>query len=266
MFEKAGLDVTHQAANSGSAAMAAVVSGSYQIATVNLLSICNAHVRGLPISVVAPNTLYTQRTHEALLQVAADSPLKAATDLSGKILGVASLGDIDTLAVKVWVDKNGGDLTSIKFVEVPNAAMPVALAQHRVDAANIQPPVLDASLAAGTTKTIGNPLGAIANTFMIVAYVGRTDWAEQNSSVVQRFNRVLRDSANYVNTHYAETAALVADFTQIELSVVQKMNRTLTATRLDPAYFQPLIDSAAKFGMIAHPFPARELFLGAAVA
>ena len=31
---------------------------------------------------------------------------QAATDLSGKILGVASLGDIDTLAVKVWVDKN----------------------------------------------------------------------------------------------------------------------------------------------------------------
>jgi hypothetical protein len=73
---------------------------------------------------------------------------------------------------------------------------------------------------------------------------------------------VLVEAATYVNGHHAETAPLVAEITKIDLSVVQKMYRTLAGTSLDLALFQPLIDAAAKYGLIAHPFPARELLVG----
>ena len=264
MFAKAGLDVEHIAANSGSAAMAAAVSGSYEMSSTNLLSICTAHVRDIPISIVAPAILYTPRNREALLQVAVDSPCKTGADLNGKTFGVPALTDIDTLAAMAWIDKNGGDSKSLKYVEIPNSASPQALVQHRIDAAIIQPPVLDASLAEGTSKTLADPMGAIASTYLISAYVARTDWAQQHSDALRRFNRVLIESATYVNAHHTETAPLVAEITKIDLNVVEKMYRTLAGTSLDVSFFQPLIDAAAKYGLIAHGFPARELLVSQA--
>jgi NitT/TauT family transport system substrate-binding protein len=259
MFARAGLDVEHVAANSGSAAMATVVSGTYQMSSTNLVSICTAHVRDIPISIVAPTIVYTPRSREALLQIAVDSPYKTGGDLNGKTFGVASLVNIDTLAAKAWIDKSGGDSKSLKFLEIPNSAAPQALVQRRIDAAVIQPPVLDASLAEGTSKTLADPMGAIASTYMISAYVARTDWAQQHGDALRRFNRVLTDAAKYVNTHHAETASLVADITKIELSVVQKMYRTLAGTSLDGALIQPLIDTAAKYELLPRAFPARDL-------
>ena len=193
------------------------------------------------------------------MQIAVDSTIKTGADLNGKTLGIPSLVDIDTLAAMAWIDKNGGDAKSIKYVEIPNAALPQAIAQHRIDMGIVQPPVLDASLAEGTTKTLGDAMGAIASTFLIQAFVSRTDWAQQHSDVIRRFNRVLYDAARYVNTHRAETAPLVAEITKIDLEVVRKMYRTLAGTSLDLALFQPLIDAAAKYGLIARAFPAREL-------
>jgi NitT/TauT family transport system substrate-binding protein len=259
-FERAGIDIVFTGSNSGAAAMAAVVAGSYEMATVNLLSICSAHLRDIPISIVAPQVLYTTRTREAMFQVATNAAIRTGADLDGKTIGVPTLEGINTLAAKAWVDKNGGDATSLKFVEIPNAAQPAAIAQHRIDAGIIEPPVLDASLADGTSKTIGDPMGAIASTYMIAAYVSRSDWSTQHADTVRRFDRVLAECVRYVNTHYAETAPLVADFTKIDLSVVAKMNRTTGGTGLDPAQVQPLIDAAAKYGSIPHGFPARDLF------
>jgi NitT/TauT family transport system substrate-binding protein len=259
-FERAGIDVQFTGTNSGAASMAAVVAGSYEIAGANLLSISSAHVRQIPISLVAPQVLYTTRTKEAMLQVAVNESYRTGADLAGKTIGVPTLEGINALAAKAWVDKNGGDWTTLKFVEIPNAAQPQALAQHRIDAAILEPPVLDASVADGTSKTIGDPMGAIGSNYMIAGYVAQSDWAAQHPDLLKRFNRVLSESAKYVNTHLAETAPLVAEFTKIDLAVVSKMSRTMSGINLDAAMVQPLIDAAAKYKFIARPFSARELF------
>jgi hypothetical protein len=62
-----------------------------------------------------------------------------------------------------------------------------------------------------------------------------------------------------VNTHRAETAPVVAEFTKATLANVAKMHRTTNPTVLDPSLIQPLIDAAAKYGIIARAFPAREI-------
>lgn len=259
-FARAGLDVTYTPNNSGSAAMAAVVSGDLEMGTSNTLSISSAHLRGIPIVVVAPQVLYTTRTHEAMLQVAPDAHVQTGADLNGKMIAVPTLAGINALAAKAWVDRHGGDASTLKFIEMPNSSQPEAVAQHRIDAAILEPPVLEASIADGTSKTIGDPMGAIATSYAIAAFVAKAEWATANADAVARFSGVLAESAKYVNTQYAETAPLVAELTKIDLAIVSKMARTTSGKGLDPAQFQPLIDAAAKFGFIPRPFPARELF------
>ena len=240
-FEHAGMDVDYIASNSGAAAMAAVVSGTYEMGTSNLLSICSAHLRDMPIVVVAPQVLYTTRTREAMLQVAVNASIKTGADLNGKTIGVPTLAGINTLAAKAWVDKNGGDPTTLKFVEIPNSAQPLAVAQHRIDAAILEPPVLEASIADGTSKTIGDPMGAIASEYLIAAFIVRSDWAAQHADTLKRFTRILSESAKYVNNRSVQTAPFVDELTKIDISVVSKMARRPRAKQLDTRTFQPLI-------------------------
>jgi len=51
----------------------------------------------------------------------------------------------------------------------------------------------------------------------------------------------------------------VAEFTKATLANVAKMHRTTNPTVLDPALIQPLIDAAAKYGILPRSFPAREI-------
>ena len=260
MFARAGLEVEMVPAGSGAAATTAVITGTYEVARTSMLVVFAAHLRNIPIAIVAPSIVNTARTPFAELQIAVDSPYKTGADFNGKTMAVPTLGDINSLATKAWVDKNGGDWRSLKFVEIPNVAMEAAIADHRVAGAVLQSPQLDASVAAGTSKTLADAYAAIAPAFMGAAYVARTDWAAQHADALRRFVRVLAEAAGYVNTHPVETAPLVAELTKIEIANTAKIHRTLNATTLDPALVQPVIDAAAKYELIARSFPARELF------
>lgn len=259
MFQKAGIDVEMIATSSGTAATTAVIAGTYELSRTSLQAVFAAHLRDIPIVIVTPENLYRATSPMALLQIATDSPYKTGADLNGKTIGTPALNDFNMLATRVWVDKNGGDWRSLKFVEIPNSALEAAIVQKRIDAAILQSAQLDAALANGTTKTLADAWGAIAPTFLAGVYVARRDWVAQHTEALRRFNRVMVEATNYVNTHYAETVPLVVELTKIEVANAAKMHRTFNATTLDPALLQPLIDATAKYGHIPRSFPAREI-------
>jgi NitT/TauT family transport system substrate-binding protein len=259
MFSRKGLDVKLVDATSGGAATAAVVSGTYQLGKSSLLALFNAHLAGIPMVAIAGDILNEPKNPRSLLQIAPDSPYKTGADLNGKTIGVPALGDATTLAIRAWVDKTGGDWHSLKFVEIPNSAMEAAIVTHRVDAAILQTPQLDISIAKGTTKTLSYANEAIAPTFILAGYVALADWVKANTAAARTFVSTLAVATAYVNTHRSETAPLVAEFSKTTLENVAQMHRTTNPTTLDPALVQPLIDAAAKYGIIARAFPAREI-------
>ena len=46
------------------------------------------------------------------------------------------MGGLDQLYIDAWLDKNGGDIASVKFTELPPSAMVPALEAGRVVAAS----------------------------------------------------------------------------------------------------------------------------------
>jgi NitT/TauT family transport system substrate-binding protein len=259
LFSRIGLDVEMVGTSSGTAAVTAMIAGTYELAKTSLLSVFNAHLKAIPITIVAPEFTYNARSPFGLLQIATDAPFKSGADLNGKTIGVPALNDLNTLAARAWVDKNGGEWKSLKFVEIPNAVMESALQQHRIDAALMQPPQLDASLAAGTTKTLGDGYGAIAPNFLVGGFVARADWAAKHDDAARKFARGLAQAGAYVNAHQAETLPLVAELTKIPLAATEKMHRSLNATALEPNTVQVLIDATAKYDLIPRTFAAREI-------
>lgn len=260
IFKKAGIDLQLFPATSGTAATTAVVAGDYDIANTSILPVMNAYLRSVPIAIVAPQAVYTPSNPFGLLQKAPDTPYKSGADLNGKVVAVSALNDISQLSIASWVDKNGGDSTTLKYVEFPASATDAALVEHRVAAGMLLEPLLDESIADGRTKTLGDAYGAIAPKIMFAAYVARTDWASQHADLLRRFVAAAGVAATYTNSHPAETAEMMADVTKVPLPVMQRMRRVVCATSTDPHLVQPIIDSAARYKLIPKGFSADELF------
>jgi NitT/TauT family transport system substrate-binding protein len=258
-FKKAGIDLEIVPNSSGSAATAAVVAGTYEMGKGSALASLIAHLRNLPLAVVANGTLWDQRKPLTLAMVANDSPIQTAADLNGKIGGTAALHDIAQLGIVVWVDKNGGDSKSMKWVELPSSAGAPALLEHRVDVASLNEPLITAARETGKIHSLPPCFNAIAERFSIGFHFANADWAAKHQDVLRRYVRVLYESATYTNAHPDETAPMMAEVTKMSTETIRKMSRAPAAATSDAALIQPVIDVAARYGYIARSFPASEL-------
>lgn len=259
MYKKAGIDVEWTTMSSGGATAQAVIAGALDVGKSSLVPLFAAHAKGIPIVLVAPGGIYNEKAPFAVLVQSADATMKTAKDLEGKTIGVAGLGDVTQLVISMWMDQHGGDSKTLRYVEVPNSAQPAALQQHRIDAALLLNPQLESALLDGTAKRLSLPMSAIAPVYMLGAWFAMADWSKAHAELVHTFAAVTAQAATYTNAHHDATAAMMSDATKIPLEVFRKMDRVDNYTTLDPATIQPSIDFAAKYNMIAHAFPAKEM-------
>ena len=258
MFSKAGLDVTVQPANSGTAIAAGVQGGAYAIGKSSLVAIIVAHTRGLPFVFVAGGSLYDTKFPYSVLTVKADSPLKTAADLNGKIIAVPALSDLTTVATKGYVDAHGGDSKTLQLIEIPFAQMPDVLAAGRADAGFIADPILQQALDAKKVRIFAHAFDAIAPQFMVTGWFVTQDYATKNQATLAKFARVMRESAAYIVGHPADTVSVLSKFMNVDPAVIAQTHRIGYAP-LEPKYIQPVIDISAKYKLIPAAFDAKEL-------
>ncbi|HXF33232.1 MAG TPA: ABC transporter substrate-binding protein [Candidatus Acidoferrales bacterium] len=259
MFKKAGLDVQLFPSSSGTAVAQAVVGGSYEIGKSSLVSLMNAHLRGLPLYLIAAGGVYDTSAPYAELVVAPDSRYKTGKDLDGKLIGVPALNDLNVVVADGWVDQHGGDSKSLKFLEIPNSAATAALGEHRIDAYVMLYPPLAAALDGKKVKILGPAYDSVAKHFVFAGWFSTKTWADAHPDIVKKFTGVLYQAAAYTNKHHAETAPMIADMTKIPVETIEHMPRTDGSTAMSPREIQPLIDSAAKYKLIPDAFPAKDL-------
>jgi NitT/TauT family transport system substrate-binding protein len=259
LFRKFGLDVTLTPNASGAAVAAAVIGGAVDIGKSSLTALITAYAKGIPITLVAPSALYNVDAPVTGTIVRADSPLRRARELNGKTVAVQSVRGSLQLATMAWVDRDGGDSSTLKFLELPPAAGLIALASDRVDAVTLANPYLTQALDAKQARVLGWSSEAIAKRFLLTAYFTTKTFAAQNADVVTRFAQAMAASALYLNTHQTETAGLIARFTGALPDAVAKIPHETFATVLDPRDVQPYIDASVKYKFIPDHIDAAAL-------
>ncbi len=255
-FAKAGINADIQLIQNGSAIASAVASNAVDIGYASLVVVAVAHRKNIPFVVIAPTVAYTSKAPTAALFVATNSPVRSAKDLTGKVLAVAGLGTIVEYAARAWIDQNGGDASSVKFIEFAYSAMPAALAAGRIDAALLNEPFL--ALGKKDARVLGYPYDAIGKEFLTGVWFTTSQWAKDHPDAVARFTAVIRQTAVWANQNEAKTSGILAKYAKIDPAVVATMTRSRFTERLTPSMMQPAIDTAAKYGSFA-PFPAGEL-------
>lgn len=260
-FAKAGINADIQLMQGGSAIAAAVLSGAVDIGYSAVDTLATAHQRGVQLIFVAPGSEYVSETtgHDAALVLPANSLVRAAKDLNGKTIGVNSLSGIALLGTRVWIDQNGGDASTVKFVEVPFAAMPVALDTARVDAVQVTEPFIGAAKKSGRVLTYGMN-DAVSKHFLISAWFTTPQWAAAHADAVRRFAAAMREASLWANqkSNQGKSGEILTKYTKLDPAVVATMSRAVFADQLTPALLQPLIDVNAKYSKFPAA-PAQEL-------
>lgn len=265
LFKKNGIDATVERSTSGAAATSAVVGGSFEVGKASTVSFMNAFARGLPIIAIAPAGEFDPARPNAHLCVKPDAPIKTGgADLNGKTVAVSALNDIFTLAVKAWVDQHGGDSSTIKLTEVPISSAVEAVASGRIDAAVVIEPFLAQAIAAKQVRSLGDVVESLGTHHIDSLWFTRVAYTQQQPDAVNRFIRVMREAAIYVNAHPVETAPILVEFAKVQTKDVGKV-RVLQGVKLDPALLQPTLDAAFKYGMIPKHIDAKDMIYSGAL-
>ena len=256
-FRDAGIDAQVQAIDNGSAVASGVASGALDIGQSNIVSLATAHDKKIPFVIIAPAARYSDATPTTVIVALKNSPLKTAKDLVGKTTttnGILNIGQIATMA---WLEKNGADPKTVKFLELPVASQPAALESGRIDVALLAEPVLSEELASGKVRLFAKPYSALGTGWLIGAYFTTDAWAKAHPDLVRKFASVMEQTAKWANAHQAESAKILEQYTKIHLG--PQVARAVYAERLIPRDIQPVIDASARYGAISAPFPAADL-------
>jgi NitT/TauT family transport system substrate-binding protein len=257
IFARNGIEVKLETAQSGPAVAAAVAGGALDAGFSNVVSIAAAFKRGLPFAFIACGAIYSSAAPSSVLLVKKDGPIRSGKDLNGKTVGTNGLKNIGQYAPALWIDRNGGDSSTVKFVEVAPSEDYEAIDTGRLDACNVAEPQITEMKP--IARMLGKPYDTLGDGWMIAGYFSTHEWADKNPDLHRRFVNAMRETAQWANANHERSAEILAKYTKLDAGLIRSGNRARFGTTLTPEMVQPSIDLSARYKLFDAPFPAAEL-------
>jgi NitT/TauT family transport system substrate-binding protein len=256
-FRDAGIDAQIQSIPNGAAIAAAVASNAIDVGFSNLISLGEAYKRNVPFTVIAPGSLWSVKAPTTVLMVPKDSTVRRARDLNGKTIGVNGLKNILQYGAQAWIDRNGGDSSTVHFIEMTFPQTLEGLRTKRIDAGLVAEPFIE--VAKADARILAPALDAVAPNLLIGCYFTTKAWAAAHPDLVARFALVIEKTAAWANAHQRQSGLILMKYSKLDPRTLQTMLRVVYATRFDISEMQPVIDVAAKYGGLSTSFPVAEL-------
>jgi NitT/TauT family transport system substrate-binding protein len=258
IFARAGFRVELTLLTNYGAVQSAIVSHAVDVGVLDLMGFAVTVSHNIPLSIIAAGAQYNTKAPTLLMCVAKTSAVHRPADLAGKTISVGTLRGSADITTRAWLAQQNVDTTNVRIIELPFSEMGAALDRGTVDAATIAEPSLAAALKAGA-RPFAKIYDAVAPQFVQNVWATSADYAQQNPVVLKRFVASVYDVARWANAHQTESAAILTKYSKLDETTVREMTRTEFATSLDPQKLQPVIDTAAKYGVIPKAVSASTL-------
>jgi NitT/TauT family transport system substrate-binding protein len=250
-FEEEQLTIEPQLAEGGAAITPAVVSGDFQIGFSNTISLLIAASKDLPVQIISQGVLggKTEKEAWADLLVLKDGPIKEPSDLEGKTIAVNTLNNICEVTIKASLEKEGVDVDTFEFVEVPFPDMNAALEAGRVDGACVVEPFVSQGKAA-KARGVDPFYVNTAPDLTVATYFTTRQYAEENADVVDRFVRAMNRSLEYAQAHPDEVRQALLEYTEIPPEAAEGIKLPIWRPDLNRPTIELLSRLSKKYGLI----------------
>jgi len=258
-FKQAGLDVQLTTLAAGADAVAAVIGGAVEVGSSNLVAIALAHEAGFPVVLVAPSGGNSVKFPIDGIVVAKDSPIKTARDLNGKTIVTSALQNILQVQVDAWMDKNGGDYKSVKWIQAPPPQESGVVATGHADAATITETFLSSALANGDVRLLADTGAEVAPIVIEGGYFCSSDYAKSHADLLKKFSAAVLAAGVWANAHRDEAFAIMQKYAKS--APVKVVNHAVYPDTFHSKDLQALINASAKYGVLKAPFPAADIVI-----
>src|SRR4051812_47724754 len=260
-FREQNLDVQVVNTTGGAAAVPGVVSGQFDFAFGNVVSLIVARSQGIDLKALVEGNSSTGVAGKDFggIVVPKDSTITSAAGLSGKRVSVNNLKNVGDTTVRASVRKAGGDPTSIDFVELPFPDMPAAVANHRVDAAWIVEPFFTIAKDQGAKVIVSNFVDAAPN-MTVSAYFTAQQTIDEQPDMVRRFTAAIKKSLAYAQAHPDEARRALLTYTQIPPDVADRLTLPAWPQQINKASVQRLADLMETDGLVTQKVDVTKMY------
>ncbi len=257
MAAKSGITLDVSLYSSSTVTAAGCASGALDVGVADPIAIANGVVQGIPFRILAPGSVYTGVT-TSYICVAKSSPITSAKDLNGATMGSVTLASsVAFVATKSWLAAGGADLSTVKFVEMPYASMAAAIERGTIAGASIAEPFI--SQLPPTVRILANPNDAIGGHYATSAWFTTKTWLDKNPALARQLTTAIYDVARWSNEHQADTAAVLAGATHVDVERARSMKRASFVTSRDLQPIAVSLAAAVKVGVLSRPVTIAEL-------
>jgi NitT/TauT family transport system substrate-binding protein len=249
-FEEEGLDVRMEIGQGGAALTPSVVSGQYQFAFGNYISLMLARQNNADLKVVSniANGADSAEGGTDALLVAPDSGIDSVEDLPGKTLAVAGLSGIEEVAVRAVLDEQGVDDSDIRFTEVPFPEMNAALESGAVDVAAQVEPFVTLGQDAGLVRLLDPIYEAVPSMPLGIVFASE-DWLQDNPELANAFYRALQRSLEAASDEEAMREVIAAN-TETPPEVAAEMALDNWEPEIDREALGEVAELATRYGIL----------------
>jgi NitT/TauT family transport system substrate-binding protein len=252
-FRQEGIEVRPQLTEGGAEVAAGVQSGSFDFGYAGVIPILIAKAQGLPVQIVATtdDQLKDPKEADVITVARGDSGIRTAKDLEGATVGVNLLKGVAEVVIRASIEKDGGDPSKVKLLEVPFPEMVAALEAKRIDAAFIPEPFLLQAVQGGAQVIENASYQAVdPEGFELGIYFASDQYIEENPDVVDRFVRASNRSAEYAAAHPDEVRKIITTYTEIPADLVRKIKLPRWDPELRRESLQLQAEFTKKYGII----------------
>jgi NitT/TauT family transport system substrate-binding protein len=232
--------------------------GQVFYAQLTIPGIALARQNGVPIVIIAPTSIYSSAAPTSGIIVLKNSPVRKASDLDGKVVATRDISNMSYYGAKAWIDKNGGDSKSIKWIEISDTQTVPAMLAGRVDAASVSEPALDDAIHGPDARMLAPVYDAIGDKFLIAAYFTTEEYARAHPDAVRTFAKVIVAAGLWANRNRALSAKILEKYAGV--AVAPGTTRVTYAELMRVADVQPVLDMLQQYGVLKSPIHAADLF------
>jgi NitT/TauT family transport system substrate-binding protein len=253
-FSDEKIDLTMQVGSGGAASVPGVVSGKFQFAFANIVSLLIAREKGLPLKIVSNGVSSTgvQGKDFAAVMVPGDSDIRSAKDLDGKVVGVNNQKNICDTTIRASIRKDGGDPKGMKPLELPFPDMPPALQKKQIDAACLVEPFVTIARSQGARPVASNYVDP-APDLSIAMYFTTEKLLKENPELVERFTRAMKKSMAYADSHPDEVRKILGTYTKITPDIADQITLPKFPVDVNKASTEAIAKDAQEDGTLTKP-------------
>jgi len=237
-YAKHGLDVTIQIAALMPNTPPMLASGSARFGLLTPATVIQAVDGGLDLVAISGASVLTHDLSSQIIVAREGSGIKTAADLAGKRFGVPGFGASLHVVTLYWLEKNGVDAKTVKFVEVPFPAMRDLLASGQVDAVVAIDPILSQILSSKAGYVVADLVPDQPDHSPALIVAAMRDWVTAHGAETKALQAALAESEEFVNANPDKARADVAVYIKmppelLKLAKISKQDPVLTPQQLE---------------------------------